>query len=111
MYASGAARAGHGPRDEVIAAACSAVFADEIRHMRGALADIAEGSAESEWKLLADLVVEQCRARVDMRDEQFGHPLTRADRALIESGRIEPLAEVATRFGLDVGQGTTTTSA
>ena len=111
LYAAGAARAGHGPEDDVIAAACSAVFADEIRHMRGALADVPAGWTESDWKLLASLVVEQCRARVDMRDEQFGHPLTRADRALIETGRIEPIAEVSTRFGLDADQGTATISA
>jgi hypothetical protein len=111
LYAEGMSRAGRGPHDDVIAAACRPVFEDEVRHMRGALSRVPDEWPASEWERLADLVVEQCQARVRMRDEQFGGPLTADDWVAIEAGTVGPLPEAWNRFGIHAPQGEATTSA
>jgi hypothetical protein len=73
LFREGVALAGGTAADEAIAAACSAVLADEADHMLAGL----DGAATSdltadEWERVIAMSVEQSRARLVMRDEQFG---------------------------------------
>ena len=73
LFVEGAALAGNGGADDVIAAACAAVHADEVDHMRAALDAITDLALDhDELTLLGDLTAAQSRQRIRMRVEQFG---------------------------------------
>lgn len=73
LFAEGAALAGGGGADDVIAEACAVVHADELRHMQAGAFDVAAlDLSPDEWELVTAMTVEQSRQRVQMREEQFG---------------------------------------
>ena len=76
----------------MIAEACAKVYDDEFGHMLRGIAGIAEENySESEWKLLGELLVEQLRQRIRMRNAQFSYPLAETRVQAIYRGKIEPL--------------------
>jgi hypothetical protein len=82
----------HEKADRLIAEACGKVYDDEFGHMLKGIAGLDRvGLTDSEWQTLAALSVEQMKYRIQMRNAQFGRPLSgaRLDDAL--SGRCEPL--------------------
>ena len=84
---------GYETADRLIAAACARVYGDEFGHMlKGIVGLDDEGLAESDWRTLADISVEQLRHRILMRNEQFSFPI--ADPRLLEllAGHCAPLA-------------------
>lgn len=92
LYREGVARAGKGQIDDAIAKACQVVLDDELNHMmKGIVGLDDQGLTADAWKRFADLIVDQMKARIHMRNAQFCYPLS-ADRiAEIFSGDIEPL--------------------
>lgn len=91
LFREGAALAGHGATDDVIAAACGAVLADEEDHARHAL-DLLEaaGLDAAGWGLAEGCTVEQSRQRLRMRAEQFGHPVEPSRFEAMLAGEIDP---------------------
>jgi hypothetical protein len=85
LYAAGAALAGRGGTDELIARACQRVLDDEVDHVLQGLAggDAVDGE---DWALLSELCVAQSAARIRMRDEQFGHPVDGARCDVLVAG-------------------------
>jgi hypothetical protein len=82
----------HGRANKLIAIACSKVYDDEFGHMlKGIVGLDAEGLTAGEWKTLEKISIEQLKARIVMRNSQFGNPLTgkKLDDAL--NGRLKPL--------------------
>jgi hypothetical protein len=95
LFREGAARAGLGPADDVIAEACAAVLADEEEHARhafDALAGPIDGSPldDEGWALAARCTVEQSRQRLHMRAEQFGHPVEPGRFEAMLAGEVDP---------------------
>ena len=84
-----------------IAAACRQVFDDELDHMLGGIAGLAQAPLRAdEWTVLERLTVAQGRCRIRMRNAQFGHPLTPARVRELEMGAAVPLAFDYARAGL-----------
>jgi hypothetical protein len=95
LFREGVALAGGSEADDAIAEACRAVLADEAEHMLSGLAAIDEiGLRPEQWDVVVDMSVEQSRARLLMREEQFGGAVG-PDRLaqLLESG-AEPLLPI-----------------
>ena len=91
LFREGAALAGLGAVDDVIAEACAAVLADEEDHARQALQDLeAEGLDAAGWSIAERCTVEQSRQRLHMRAEQFGHPVEAARFAAMLAGEVDP---------------------
>lgn len=91
LFREGAALAGRGPVDDVIAEACAAVLADEEDHARRALLELdAEGLDDADWSLAERCTVEQSRQRLHMRAEQFGHPVAQARFEAMLAGEVDP---------------------
>lgn len=83
----------HDGRDALIAEACSKVYDDEFGHMLKGIAGLdKEGLSTEEWELMERLTTEQLRLRIEMRNAQFGKPLSDARVAEIQSGKATPLA-------------------
>ncbi|MGE0667640.1 MAG: hypothetical protein AB7O49_13870 [Sphingomonadales bacterium] len=95
LYSEGMKLAGRGGIDRMIAAACEVVFNDEFGHMLRGIADL-DGTAGDlsarDWTVLGDLVEEQLRHRVTMRNAQFSGPVAPERLAAIQDGACEPLA-------------------
>lgn len=73
LFAEGAALAGRGGADDVIATACKVVYDDEVRHMEDGLATLTTlDLGDDEWRTVTALTLAQSRQRVVMRAEQFG---------------------------------------
>jgi hypothetical protein len=92
LYREGMKLADNGGFDGRIAAACAAVYADELDHMLAGIAGIDEmGLTDAEWRLLGEISVAQLQQRIRMRNAQFNHPVT--DRRLAElcAGACEPV--------------------
>ncbi len=82
----------HARADALIAAACASVYEDEFGHMlKGIVGLESEGLAAADWSTLQRMALEQLRARIHMRNAQFGLPLAGAalERAL--AGRCDPV--------------------
>jgi hypothetical protein len=93
LFAEGMKLAGNGGRDALIAAACARVYEDEFDHMlKGVVGLDDETMSAADWDLLGALTVAQLKLRIEMRNEQFGHPLGQARIEAIQRGEIEPLA-------------------
>jgi hypothetical protein len=100
LYTAGCSLAGRGGIDDAIAAACAKVVDDEWDHMIAGIAGLEDETlSDADWALLASLTVEQGRARIRMRDAQFGHPLGNAERHAAENGARAPLAFDFARAG------------
>lgn len=101
LYRAGMARAGGSPRDDAIAAACAQVFDDEWDHMLAGIAGLADETLEArEWETLLALTLAQSRARIRMRDAQFGRPLAEGRLVALEAGAATPLEFDYARAGL-----------
>lgn len=101
LYFEGQQLRGRGGVDDVIAGACALVYDDEWEHMLHGIAGLADDNLDpASWRLLADLSVAQMRARIRMRNAQFGFPLSDARIAAIQAGDIVPLAFDYRRAGL-----------
>jgi hypothetical protein len=103
LYRAGMALAGGTALDDAIAAACAQVFEDELDHMLGGIAGLADAAFDAdEWVLLERLTVAQGRGRIRMRNAQFGLPLSAARITELEAGRAEPVDFDYARAGFDV---------
>jgi hypothetical protein len=91
LYSAGAAMAGGGGQDELIARACQRVLDDEVDHVAQGIAG-ADAVEREDWDLLIELCVAQSAARIRMRDEQFGHPLPADRRDELVAGHGVPVA-------------------
>lgn len=102
LYAAGMAL-GEAPgateADAAISAACAAVYADEVDHMR------ADGEgvggvelADESWAVLGAMVVEQLRLRIHMRNAQFGHPVDDARLAELLGGAAAARDDILQRL-------------
>lgn len=83
----------HGRANTLIAKACASVYEDEFGHMlKGIMGLEGDGLAAADWSTLQRMALDQLRARIHMRNAQFGAPLAGAalERAL--AGRCEPIA-------------------
>jgi hypothetical protein len=99
LFSEGMRLLGRGGADDRIAAACARIHADETQHMLGGLAGAeAEGLGAADWAVLARLSAEQMRARIHMRNAQFGRPLEPARVAALCAGACEPLPHALARF-------------
>ncbi len=81
-----------GRANALIAQACASVYEDEFGHMlKGIIGLEADGMAAADWSTLERMAIDQLRARIHMRNAQFGGPLAGAalERAL--AGRCEPV--------------------
>lgn len=93
LFAEGRALGGRGGRDDRIAEACGRVHADEVGHMREGIADLGAGDLDAgALRLLTELSTAQMRARIHMRNAQFGRPLAAARIAALCAGALPPLA-------------------
>lgn len=102
LYRTGMALAGGTRLDDAIAAACGQVYEDELDHMLGGIAGLADAAFSSDdWALLERLTVEQGRYRVGMRNAQFGHPLSAARVRELEAGGADGVAFDYARAGLE----------
>lgn len=101
LYAEGMRLAGRGGADDVIASACARVYDDEWDHMLAGIAGLDDmGLGPADWALLTELTVAQMRMRVQMRNAQFGRPLSDARLRAIDAGDVEPLSFDYRRAGL-----------
>jgi hypothetical protein len=101
LFTEGMRLAGREGTDDLIAAACALVYDDEFDHMLSGIAALCDaGLGASEWRLLADLTVEQSRLRVHMRDAQFDHPVEPARIDVLLAGGGSPLRFDWARAGL-----------
>lgn len=90
---------GRGGADDRIADACARIHADETEHMLGGLAGLdAGGLSPADWATLTRLSREQMRARILMRNAQFGRPLEAARVAALCAGACDPLPHALERF-------------
>jgi hypothetical protein len=101
LYAAGAELRGGTAADEAIAAACAAVYEDEVRHMRSGHGGIGSASLSgADWEQLTGLVIGQLRLRLPMRHAQFSCPVAAERLAeLVERG-AEPRAADLARVGV-----------
>jgi hypothetical protein len=93
LFSEGMALKGRPGVDGKIAQACAKVYDDEFEHMLAGVAGIAEENlAEADWRLMEQLVTEQLKARIRMRNAQFSLPLAEQRVQGIFRGEIRPLA-------------------
>lgn len=93
LFAEGSRLLGRGGADDRIAEACAQVYADEIGHMHEGVADLGAGGLDAgSLRLLTELSTAQMRARIHMRNGQFGRPLEPARIAALCAGALPPLA-------------------
>ncbi|MSQ73609.1 MAG: hypothetical protein EXR27_20390 [Betaproteobacteria bacterium] len=105
LFSEGMKLQGRGGAEEKIASACSLVYEDEFNHMLVGIAGIANtGMRDADWKLMEDLVVQQLRARILMRNAQFNQPLDPARIDAIYRGDIEPIRFDYAKAGLQAPQ-------
>ena len=96
LFAEGSRLRGRGGADDRIAEACARVHADEIGHMREGVADLGARVLDADaLRLLTELSTAQMRARIHMRNAQFGRPLGPDRIAALCAGALAPLAWAA----------------
>lgn len=77
--------------NKLIASACTTIFEDEFGHMLEGIAGLdQEGWSADEFNLMEELVVDQLRHRVRMRNAEFSFPLSEERVQEIFAGKIEP---------------------
>ena len=83
---------GHEAADRLIAEACARVYEDEFGHMLKGIVGLDEQNfADSDWRTLADISVEQLRRRIVMRNAQFSHPVGEARIKELLAGHCRPI--------------------
>lgn len=93
LFAEGIALRGRGGANDEIAEACAAVHADEIDHMREGVEGVDTGDLDAAaLRVLTELSTAQMRARIEMRNAQFGRPLAQERIAELCAGALPPLA-------------------
>jgi hypothetical protein len=93
MKLAGATTGPHARANALIAEACAKVYEDEFGHMlKGIVGLDAEGLTVDDWRTLERLAIEQLKARILMRNSQFGYPLSKARLAEVLAGGCAPLA-------------------
>jgi hypothetical protein len=93
MKLEGCATGAHVRANALIAQACGKVYEDEFGHMlKGIVGLDDDGLTEQDWHRLAEISIEQLKARILMRNSQFSHPLREERLAEIIAGKCEPLA-------------------
>jgi hypothetical protein len=91
LFREGMRLKGRGGVDDMIATACAKVYDDEFGHMLEGIAGLDdEGWSDDDFRLMGELVVEQLRLRITMRNAEFSFPLTDARVQAIYDGDIEP---------------------
>jgi hypothetical protein len=91
----------HGTANALIAAACAKVYEDEFGHMLKGIAGLDEaGLSAQEWRTLQAMSVEQLKARIHMRNAQFGYPLQGKRLADALHGRLPSVAFDYAKAGL-----------
>jgi hypothetical protein len=92
LFTEGMRLAGGGNADDAIAAACGAVYEDEVDHMLEAVTDLVDAEVDDDgWGLLAQMTVDQARQRVRMRQAQFGNPVPAGRLAELLASGGEPV--------------------
>lgn len=93
MYSEGMKLRGRSALDDAIAHACTRIYEEEFDHMLLGILGIDDAAmSEADWKLLADMCVEQFQCRIHMRNAQFGYPVPAARIAELIAGKGEPMA-------------------
>jgi hypothetical protein len=83
----------HQKANQLISVACSRVYEDEFGHMLKGIAGLdEEGLSAADWRTLEKMSVEQLRARILMRNAQFGNPLEGKALEDALAGCLRPLA-------------------
>lgn len=91
LFREGMRLAGRGGADDLIAAACKEIYDDEFGHMLGGIVGLNDDPLDAaEFELMTELVVQQLRARIKMRNEEFSYPLSDERVEEIYAGKIEP---------------------
>jgi hypothetical protein len=94
LYRSGqslvAVGGAHARANELIASACRRVLGDEWGHMAQGWRQLDDAAlSPPDWERLEEMATEQMRARIDMRNAQFGQPLTREQLRDARAGRVQ----------------------
>lgn len=92
LFEEGRRLRGRGGADDRIADVCEQLHGDEFEHMLAGIAGLELDSlAADDWARLEEMVLEQLRARLHMRDAQFEHPVSRDRLGALCAGSCEPL--------------------
>lgn len=100
LYSEGMRLRGRGGVDELIADACAKVYEDEFDHMLLGIVEVGAGLTPAEWTTLTELTVEQMRARIVMRNAQFGFPVSAGRERELVAGHCDPVAFDFARAGI-----------
>jgi hypothetical protein len=101
LFSEGAKLGSGSAANEAISNACRLVYEDEFGHMlKGIVGLDTENLSPAAWDLLRDLSVAQMRARLDMRNAQFGCPLPSAEIERLKLGKSKPVAFDYAKAGL-----------
>ena len=91
LFREGTRLKGRGGADDLIAAVCTKVYEDEFGHMLAGITDLdKEGWSAGQFALMGELVAEQLRLRIHMRNAEFSFPLSKDRVQAIFTGDIEP---------------------
>jgi len=92
LFSEGAKLEGGSLADRAIARSCRLVYDDEFGHMlKGIVGLDSEKFTDDQWALLRGLAVEQMRARLDMRNAQFGSPVPADEIERLKGGKAQPI--------------------
>lgn len=91
LFREGMRLEGRGGVDDMIARACAKVYDDEFGHMLAGIVGLdEEGWTDEQFALMGELVREQLRLRVRMRNAEFSYPLSEDRVQAIFAGDIAP---------------------
>lgn len=91
LFREGMRLKGRGANEELIADACAKIYDDEFGHMLQGIAGLdEEGWSDEEFRLMGELVTEQLRQRILMRNAEFSFPLSDDRVQAIYDGDIDP---------------------
>lgn len=91
LFREGMRLKGRGGVDDMIAEACTKVYEDEFGHMLAGIIGLDnEGWSADQLALMEELVIEQLRLRIRMRNAEFSFPLNEDRVQAIFNGDIEP---------------------
>ena len=91
LFREGARLKGRGGTDDLIANACKLIYEDEFGHMLAGIVGLDQAPlSDDDFQLMRDLVVEQLRARIRMRNSEFSYPLSEERVEQIYNGDIDP---------------------
>jgi len=101
LFSEGMKLKGRSKGDDAIAAACALVYDDEFHHMLVGIAGLdEEPMTKAEWDRLEELSIAQMRARIHMRNAQFGNPVPEFRVKELLAGRAQPVSFDFDKAGL-----------